>query len=218
MTERREAALPGGAIVRLSLPQGAKEEPAEVLPRVDVSALSGARVGLRIGFADEPGPRLRVVCVEAPADRFAPGLEEVVLGMATHRAHVATSESVVIERWEPGAITRHEGRFEQVITGQGAREGRPLDIRARLVLGFEGDAPEALLCTFVCDEPKAGGVCDDLVAEVELASLVPPPPPSMLIRAILFAAEEPRHAAMGLVMMGTMMVAVLLARRPRPRP
>ncbi|TKD13222.1 hypothetical protein [Polyangium fumosum] len=218
MTERREEALSGGAIVRFGVPAGAVEERAEALPRIEVSSLKGARVGLRAGFVDEAGLRLRVACVEAPSDRFAPGVEEIVLGMATSIARGAASDGITLDRWDAEGITRHEGRFEQALTGQGTRGERPVTLRGWHVLGFEGAASEAVLCTFVCEEPRAGERCAALVANAELTSLVPPPPPSLLVRTILMAAERPREAALLGLGIGVLLVAVLLARRPRPSP
>ncbi|MRG94862.1 hypothetical protein [Polyangium spumosum] len=218
MTERREEALSGGAVVRFDVPAGAAEERAEALPRIEVSSLKGARVSLRRGFVDEVGLRLRVACVEAPSDRFAPGLEEVVFGMATHLARGAASEGVALERWDAEGITRHDGRFEQALTGRGARGDAPVTFRGRHVLGFEGAAREAVLCTFVCEEPRTGERCGELVAKAELGSLVPPPPPSLLVRSILMAAERPRDAALLGAGIGVLFVVVLLARRPRPSP
>ena len=127
-----------------SLPASATEEPAEALPRVEVSSLKGARVGLRRGFVDEEaGLGFRAACVEAPSDRFAPGVEEIVLGMATSIARNAASDGVTIERWDAEGITRHEGRFEQAFTGRGTGGDRPVTFRGRHVLGFEGEASEA---------------------------------------------------------------------------
>lgn len=217
-TERREEALSGGAIVRFGVPAGAAEERVEALPRIEVSSLRGARVGLRRGFVDEAGVRLRVACVEAPSDRFAPGVEEIVLGMATSIARGAASDGITLERWDAEGITRHEGRFEQVLTGQGARGDRPVVLRGRHVLGFEGAASEAVLCTFVCEEPRTNERCGALVDSAELVSLVPPPPPSLFVRTILMAAERPRDAALLGMGIGLVCVVVLLARRPRPLP
>ncbi len=218
MTERREEALSGGAIVRFSTPAGSVEERAEVLPRFDVSSLKDARIGLRRGFVDEAGLRLRVACVEAPSDRFAPGVEEIVLGMATSIARGAAADGVALDRWDAAALTRHDGRFEQPLTGQGKRGEGLVVFRGRHVLGFEGTSREAVLCTFVCEEPRTSERCGELVDGAELASLVPPPPPSLLVRGILLGAERPREAAAVGMGIGLLFVAVLLARRPRPAP
>jgi hypothetical protein len=44
------------------------------------------------------------------------------------------------------------------------------------------------------------------------------PPPSLLVRVILEAAERPLHAGFLFAALGIAAVAVVLARRPRPRP
>jgi len=215
--EVRETSLPGGAALRLSLPLGLRAEPVEALPRLEVGGLPGARVALRMGFVGEDALRVRVACVEAPSDRWAPGLEEVVLGLATSLARKAASEDVAIERLDIAPIKAIESRFEQGFSGAGTRAGGRVALEGKHVLGFEGEAQGAVLCTVFCEEARVGERCGAIVERSEIFPLVGPPPPSFFVRAVLYAAEQPLHAAAAFGLVGLALVAVLLARRPRPR-
>ncbi|WP_235880353.1 hypothetical protein [Polyangium aurulentum] len=212
-----EALLPGGARVTIPLPQDATEQPADALPRIEVGGLPGARVALRRGFEVEGGLVVRVACVEAPSDRWAPGVEELALGVASGLARGAVAKEVALERWDAAPIVKTDHRFEQRIEGAGVRRDVEVALRGRHLLGFAGEAREAVLCTVVCDEPSDGARCGALVDGTEMSSLVEPPPPSALVKGILLAAERPREAGLvgALVCLGV--VSLILARRPRPR-
>ncbi|MCC6553947.1 MAG: hypothetical protein IT372_13130 [Polyangiaceae bacterium] len=244
------APAPGDAVasgIRLHLPvlPGAVAQPDDALPAVDLSAIAGARVTLRRGLdapADTRGSgspsapsapdpttsrlRLRALCATAPSDRWAPGVEEIVLDRASGIARAAVGGAV--ERWEgppPAWIAR---RFEQRLEGSArlaADEGQaaePIALRGIHLLGFSA-AGRALLCTAVCAEPAlpagAPSRCAPLIDAITLeGELVPPPPPSLPLRAMLHAAEHPLPAAALLCVLTTIATAVLIARRPRPRP
>ena len=85
-----------------------------------------------------------------------------------------------------------------------------------------GEASDGVLCSIACVEPRAQAdrsTCSDRVAKATLeGSLMEPPPPSLLVRLILAAAERPLHAGFVVAALGIAVVAVVLARRPRPRP
>jgi hypothetical protein len=138
--------------------------------------------------------------------------------MAHGVARGAVTREVALERWDAAAIHAEGSRFEQGFEGRGMRQGVQVALRGRHVLGFEGEAKEALLCTVVCEEKGTEARCGDLLEGVRVEGLVEPPPPSLLVRAVLTAAERPREA--GVVTMGLCLavVAFILARRPRPRP
>lgn len=198
---------------------GGAAEAEGALPAIDVSAVPGARVVLRKGFASEAAV-LRAACVTAPSDRWAPGLEELVLGRATGIGTAALGATV--ERWEPGAIEQTGGRFVQALVGRaGGREAA----RIQHTLGFAGERHEVVLCTVACAE-RGGGVgrasaegapvCQELLARAGVeGALVGPPPPSAFVRAVLFAAERPYESAAGLSVVCAVGIAVLVARRPR---
>jgi hypothetical protein len=212
------AALPGGASITISLPHDAIEQPAGALPRIEVGGLPGARVALRRGFEVEGGLVVRVACVEAPSDRWAPGVEELALGMASGLARGAVAKEVTLDRWDTAPIVKANHRFEQRVEGAGARRDVRVALRGRHLLGFAGEAREAVLCSIVCDEPSDGARCGALVDTTELTLLVEPPPPSALVKGILFAAERPREAGLVGALVCVGVVSLILARRPRPRP
>ncbi|WP_437723414.1 hypothetical protein [Sorangium sp. So ce861] len=207
-----------GLALRLSLPAGARDAPPEALPAIDVSAIAGAQVTLRRGV-EADGVSLRAVCATAPSRRWVTGLEELVLDRASGLVRGALG--VAIERWDAGPIRGIEQRFEQPFEAAGRAGERAVAIRGRHVLGFAGSEHDAALCSVVCLEPAqgAGARCGALLGATEIeGAFVAPPAPGLLVRAIFLAAEEPLAAAAGLGVLAAAGVAVVLARRPRPRP
>ncbi|MEZ4307165.1 MAG: hypothetical protein R3F14_03860 [Polyangiaceae bacterium] len=174
-----EVVLAPGVKLRLTVGPAATEEADSALPVVDVSAVPGARVVMRRGFT-MPEAHVRAACVTAPADRWAPGIEELVLGRATGLAIGGLGAK--IDRWEPGAIRAEGGRFEQTLTGR-AGEREAAWIRHELV--FVGSDHDALLCSVGCE----GAACREVVSSVAIeGTLVGPPPPSLLVQAVLWGS------------------------------
>ncbi|KYF74067.1 hypothetical protein BE11_01920 [Sorangium cellulosum] len=205
-----------GVALRLSLPAGARDTPAEALPAIDVSAIAGAKVTLRRGV-DADGLSLRAVCATAPSRQWVTGLEELVLDRATGLVRGALG--VAIERWEAGPIRADARRFEQAFEGAGKAGERATAIRGRHMLGFAGSERDAVLCSVVCLEPAQGARCGELLGATGIeGALVEAPEPGTLVRAIFVAAEHPAAAAATMAVLAGAGVAVLLARRPRPRP
>lgn len=217
-----------GVTLTVGVPEGARDEGEGALAAIDVSAVPGARVVLRRALRVEPAsreaasPSMRVqaACVVAPSDRWAPGLEELVLGRATGLA--TASLSAPVERWEPAAIERSEGRFEQRLAGR--RAG--VEVAAiRHSLAFVGADHEVLLCSIGCASgasgasgasSASGGACSEILSRSELTgALVGPPPPSLLVRAVLLAAERPYECGAGAAALAVAVIAALLARRPK---
>jgi hypothetical protein len=195
-----------------------------VLPVVDAPPIPGAAVLLRRGVATEGegGVEVVAVCAGAPSDRWAPGVEELVLGRATAIAQGALRGE--IDRFDAGAIAASGPRFEQPFEGSVHRGAAPLAFRGRHLLGFTSASREAVLCSVLCTEPPAASssssssrcapVIESLAATGSWTSA---PPPSLAVRAILGAAERPA-AAMGIAAaLGLLIVMVIFARRPRPR-
>ena len=212
--------------LRIELPEGAHEDDASTLPAVEVPAAAGVEVVARRGWtaaslagahgSEAPPTTVRVACVRAPSDRWAPGIEDLVLARATAIAQRAAA--VESARWEPSAIRTIGPRFEQTISGQAARDGAPVSISLRHVLAFAGERRDAALCTLLCVEPRSDSRCQAIVDAAEpLGTLEAPPPPSLTIRAILLAAERPAHAGTLAVVIAAALVAIILHRRPRPR-
>jgi hypothetical protein len=209
--------------LRVALPAGAEPEPEAALPAIDVSSVPGAAVSLRRGFQGAEGVGLRVICARAPSDRWAPGVEELVLG----RVNALTQGSLggEVERFDAAEIAKVGARFEQRFEGAVTRpEGARVAVRGRHLLGFAGEAKGVVLCTAVCVEPAAPANsaaaprCAPLIdAVAPEGAFTEAPPPSALIRSILLAAEHPL-AALGIAAAAALaLVAWVLARRPRPR-
>jgi len=234
-----------GVTMRLATPADAREEAEASLPSFDVSAVPGARVVVRRGFASD-AMTVRAACVIAPSDRWAPGLEELVLGRATGVAQA--SVGVPVERWEAGSIVSAGARFEQRVIGR--TEGREVAAIAH-TLGFVGAEHEVLLCSLACasrgegaraasagghtpdvararadatGSPRgaegvtesAGASCENVLgSSVIEGPLAGPPPPSLLVRAVLGSAERPYEAGGVVAALSVIVIAVLLVTRPR---
>lgn len=212
-----EQSLPGGATIRFVVPTPAAEITPEKLPRLEVSGLPGARVALRLGFAGETHAHVLVACVEAPSDRWAPGMEDVVFNMANGFAHRALSEQLVIAAWEPSAIATMDKRFEQQLSGTAQRDTSSVKVVGKHILGFAGTKPDVVLCSVLCHEPTDLDACTSLVTEAKISGLVEAPAPSLLVQAVFHAAEKPVQAAGILGVLGLLIVGIVLAKRPRPR-
>lgn len=217
-TLAHEVVLTGGATLRFVVPASAVEVSPEKLPRFDVSGLPGARIAVRRGFLDDGGTNFFVACVEAPSDRWAPGMEDIVFGVAGGVAHRAITEQLTIERWDVESIVSRDEHFEQKLSGTAQREGSPVKLLGKHVLGFEGAKREVVLCSTICDEPRDHDACGAIMAQANLAELVAAPPPSLLVQTVFFAAEKPWDAAGLAGVVGLLMMGVVLARRPRPMP
>lgn len=188
-----------------------------VLPVVDAPPIPGAAVLLRRGVAIEGGVEVVAVCAGAPSDRWAPGVEELVLGRATAIAQGALRGE--IDRFDAAAITAVGPRFEQPFAGSVHRGALALAFRGRHLLGFTSASREAVLCSVLCTEPPtASSRCAPVIESLTATgSWTSAPPPSLAVRAILGAAERPA-AALGIAAaLGFLIVAVVFARRPRPR-
>lgn len=217
-TNTHAVVLEGGATLRFVVPTSAQEAATETLPRFEVAGLPGARVALRRGFLDRAGANVHVACVEAPSDRWAPGMEEVVFGVANGVAHRAMSQRFSIESWDAGSIVSKDELFDQQLSGKARREQTPVKLVGRHVLGFEGPKKEVVLCSVMCDEAPQQDACATIVAGAALEGLVAAPPPSLLVQAVFFAAEKPLDAAAIVGMLGAFVVGIVLAKRPRPKP
>lgn len=212
-----EQSLPSGATLGFVVPSPAAEIAPEKLPRLEVSGLPGARVALRQGFAGETHAHVLVACVEAPSDRWAPGMEDVVFNVANGFAHRALSEQLVIATWEPSAIATMDKRFEQQLSGTARRDTSSVKVVGKHILGFSGTKPDVVLCSVLCHEPTNIDQCASIVSNAKIGGLVEVPAPSLLVQAVFFAAEKPARAAGILGFLGLLIVGIVLAKRPRPR-
>jgi hypothetical protein len=208
------AALQAAPDVHLlvSLPAASIAEPTAALPEVPLPPGLG-EVAARAGWTSPDGARVRVACVRAPSDRWAPGIEELVLARASDIARGASGAALAT--WTAGAPARVGLVFSQRLDGSGERGGAPVLAAGRHLLGFRGPDHEALLCSVVCTAPRAaecGAVAESAVLE---GALVGEPPPTWWVQALLFAAERPRLAGGGALLAALVLTAVILWRRPR---
>ncbi|MEO5729039.1 MAG: hypothetical protein ABI134_20890 [Byssovorax sp.] len=201
----------------MALPQGAQALGDTALPVVDAPPIPGAVVLLRRGVAAEDDIEVVAVCAGAPSDRWAPGVEELVLARAGAIAQGALRGAV--DRFDAGAIAASGPRFEQPFEGAVQRGATPLVFRGRHLLGFTSASREAVLCSVLCTEPptassRCAPVIDSLAATGTWTSA---PPPSLAIRAILGTAEHPTAALAIAAALGLVLVVGIFAKRPRPR-
>ncbi|APR84413.1 Hypothetical protein A7982_09762 [Minicystis rosea] len=210
-----ELPIAQGARVRIGTAEGAIAEPAASLPVLDLGNVPGASVPVRAGYrADDT--TVRVVCATAPARGWAPGIEELVMGRVSQLAHGALGGEVT--RFEAAEIVAIPPRFEQRFEARVQRGAEALTARGRHLLGFAGEAHEAVVCSVVCTEPEGRAGCAALVdAAGPAGTWVEAPSPSLLVQGILMAAERP-PLAVGIVgALALALAALVIARRPRPR-
>jgi hypothetical protein len=191
------------------------------LPALNVAGLPGVSVALRRGFSVFGVDSAVVVgCVRGPSDKWAPGVEELVLARAT--AIARGSIGADLERLEARPIRSEKLVIEQRLSGEGTLvvNKTPALVEVRHLLAFAGEAREGVLCSVACVEPRGeSSRCAEIVSTASLeGALMEPPPPSLLVRLILAAAERPLHAGVLVAALGIALVALVLARRPRPRP
>src|SRR5262249_48939044 len=149
-----------------------------------VSNIPGAKVTLRRGDRAEDGTTLRAICAVAPSDRWAPGVEELILGRVNGVVHGSLGGDV--EVFEATDIRAVGPRFEQGFEATVALpSGARVAARGHHSLGFAGEARSAVLCSVVCIEPDApsGRRCAALIDASSLeGAFTEAPPPSLLIR------------------------------------
>lgn len=198
-----------GFKLTLEIPSSARELGSEELPRPDVSRLPGASVVALRGWDGEAV--LRAGCVRGPSSRFAPGIEEVLFEKATW----LTLTRVGIE---PSALqlTRaknDERQFERVLHG---RQGDDT-IRLQHLIVFAGEDRDVILCTTLCRGAPAA--CEAGVGALAVEGVSAPlPRPSLLARSALWAASDPTTALAVAAGAAALLLAVVLWRRPYPRP
>ena len=198
-------------------PEGAQPLADTALPTVDAPPVPGAAIALRRGVSTADGVELLAVCARAPSDRWAPGVEELVLARATAIAQGALQGA--IDRFDTEAITAVGPRLEQPFAGALHRGSTPLTFHGRHLLGFTHASREVVLCSVICAEPpSASSRCAPAIAGLEATGAwTSAPPPSLAVRALLGAAERPTTALAITGALSLLLVALIFAKRPRPR-
>lgn len=174
-------------------------------PAPDVSKLAGAKV---VAWLErEDGSSHSVAgCIRGPSDRFAPGLEDVLFERATWLA--LSSLSVAPRELALTAQHATTSGFDQTKKGKTDR-GTFIVSHA---ITFDGEARDLLLCSVACE-----GACDGVALGIE-GSPPPVPPPNVLVRSFLWASERPRISLGALGALVLLVTALVLWRRPRPKP
>lgn len=202
-----------GAGVKVVLPDDARRDESRF--SLDLGGLPGARITAQGAWTGAGDVQLRGACIRAPSDRWAPGVEDLVLARATDLARGQLG--LEVEAWFGGPIERDGPRFTQRLEGSGRRAGAPFAALGKHVLGFVGDRRDATACSVVCVEPAGGRRCRELVDSVEaVGSFVDAPPPSPWVRLVLASAEHPTAALVAAAALSLAVVGALLATRPRP--
>ena len=211
----RALPITGGASLRVAVPEDAVAEPPGALPAIDVANLPGATVPVRAGFRGSSAT-VHVVCATAPSRGWAPGVEEIVLARASQIARGALGGEVT--RFEGREIAAAGARFEERFEAGVRRGDATLAVEGRHLLGFAGEAREAVVCSVVCTEAEGRAGCASLVeAAAPVGAWVAAPAPSLVVRGILLAAEQPLWAGWIVCAATITLAALVIARRPRPR-
>jgi len=189
-----------GVEVALDCPPGsAAREPRPV----DLKHIPGAELLLSRAWTLPSTAELQLSCAGMPAALWLDGLEGVVLSGAS----ALTREAAGLSSLTAGAVVKRGERFEQIFEGDAGQ----LHARGVHSLGFVDDT--ALLCTAVCLGPPAS--CD---VEMEVSgSFRPAREASWLMHGLEQAAENPQLAVASASGLVVGLVALILARRPRPR-
>jgi hypothetical protein len=203
--------------VHLSFPSlpGASREAEADLPAVDAAGVDGARVVLRLGERTGAA-RMRAACVIAPADRWAPGVEELILARAAQMARGVFPGSITeLHRLGPARVGQG---FEEGVDGTGAIGAQKARVRGKVRLAFVEEGRRAVVCGALCIEADQGASCEAAVQGFEIGgALSPPPAPSLFVRGFFAAADHPLAAAAGAGLTAALAVGLILAKRPRPR-
>lgn len=172
----------------------------------DVSKVSGARVVAWLDFRNDTSHTL-AGCVVAPSTRFASGIEDVLFERATSLA--LSSLGATPRELSVTAHRTNERSFEQIRSGKSDRGS----LVVHHLITFDGEESELVLCSLACEGQSCSTAMLSVEGEPPLA-----PPPNTFVKAITWAAERPQLAVAGLGFVVLLVSAIILWRRPRPRP
>ncbi|MBK8258554.1 MAG: hypothetical protein IPK82_38575 [Polyangiaceae bacterium] len=146
--------------------------------------------------------------MSAPSDRWAPGIEELVLGRASALAIAGLGANV--DRWEPSAVQHIESRYEQTLRGVSSTN---TSVWIRHVLAFAGSDHRVMFCCVGC---YGAPQCENVVRSATLHGAdAGVPPPSLLVRAVLLAAQKPYETSGLTAIVVLFAITVLLRFRRR---
>jgi hypothetical protein len=189
-----------GVEVALDCPPGSSAR--EPRP-VDLTHIPGAELLLSKAWTLPSTAELQLSCAGMPASLWLDGLEGVVLSGAS----ALTREAAGLSSLTAGAVVKRGERFEQSFEGQTGQ----LHARGVHSLGFVDGT--ALLCTAVCVGPPSNCNVDMKVS----GAFRPARQSSWVMHGLEHAAEHPQLAVASASGLAIALVALILARRPRPR-
>lgn len=176
-------------------------------PRFETGNIPGVRVSAARAWVDGAA-RVLVGCVRAPDPTFFDGAEQLVFDRANQIVRAAVGD---VREMSAGAIEHDAPRWSQRFSGEASER-----FSGKHTLSFVARSHEAVVCSLVCR--GATSACDPIVSGATLeGELGEPPPPRAWIRAAFAAADHPRASLLGAALFAFAIVAVVLARRPRPR-
>lgn len=187
-------------------PEGARALDPASLPKLDVSRLPGAELLGRLAF-EAPSARAGGGCARGSSGRFVPGIEGVLFEKATWFALQGAELA-------PDALELRANETSGGVTRQSLRGRRGDDaVAIEHLLAFAGPDSDVVLCSTVCVGDAA--ICE-VASRIELeGASSPPPTPGLFVRGALAAVEHPYEAALGLGLGAALLVALVLAKRPR---
>jgi hypothetical protein len=187
-------------------PDDARALDAASLPKLDVSRLPGAEVVSRVAF-EAPSVRAGGGCARGSSGRFVPGIEGVLFEKATWFALQGAELA-------PDLLEVRTTETIAGVTRQSLRGRRGDDtVAIEHLLGFAGPDSDVVLCSTVCVGDAA--ICE-AASRIELEGTpAPPPAPGLLLRSAIAAVEHPYEATFGLGVAALLLVALVLAKRPR---
>lgn len=173
---------------------------------VDVSRLPGARIVAMQRWESSDSVAM-AGCARGPSARFAPGLE----GILFERARSAGLGAMKLAPRDLSLVSEDapDRAYRRVFTGSTDRG----DVRITELLTFTGEDKDLLLCLAICE----GKGCSESDVTIE-GELVEPPRPDLFVRSFFYAAEHPAPVLGTAAFVMAALTALVLWRRPYPRP
>jgi len=193
----------GARVDVVDIPAELTEAPTASLAPLDVSKLPGAVLVSRRAF-EKGTDAVHAGCARAPSDRWVDGIQGVLFERAT--ALALRAASVTPSALAPVESESTDRVFRQRLEGR--IDDRPLSVEHALF--FVGARRDVELCTVVA----VGAPRPRLEVSGKLEA---PPAPGLLLRTLVGSAEHPVVAGTALAVLGALIVALVLWRRPRTR-
>lgn len=182
---------------------------------LELSSAPGASLLLQGAWALDSSSSLELACVQAPASRWVPGLDEAILAGASAVVRGAGGFSQL----EAQPTQRVGDHLEQPFRATGGPGGAPRTGVGKHWLGTSQSGEQVVLCSLVCSSSEPGASrCEQSMSAAVGASFGPLPPPGMAVRAVGWAASHPLALLVCLAVAAGLALLLLHRARPRPRP